>query len=110
MDVDEQDDWVNRDDIDLIAMAVEEMRKQRLSMVQNLRQFVLCYESVLEWIVEQQQKGHRLEERNVKEEKKDGEKSVRPTMGGRSRTSMHTEKEKVRPVLSSKESRKSYYG
>jgi tyrosine-protein phosphatase 2/3 len=45
--------WVNRDDQDLIEKTVEDFRLQRLSMVQSLRQFVLCYESVLEWLVEQ---------------------------------------------------------
>lgn len=43
-------EWLLRDDNDLIAKAVEDFRHQRLSMVQTLRQFVLCYESVLEWI------------------------------------------------------------
>jgi len=47
------DEWLNRDDIDLIEKVVEDFRLQRLSMVQSLRQFVLCYESVLEWLVEQ---------------------------------------------------------
>lgn len=47
------DDWLERDDIDLIEKTVEEFRLQRLSMVQSLRQFVLCYESVLEWLAEQ---------------------------------------------------------
>ncbi|TKA73299.1 hypothetical protein B0A49_04545 [Cryomyces minteri] len=46
--------WVQRDDQDLIEKTVEEFRHQRLSMVQSLRQFVLCYESVLEWLAEQQ--------------------------------------------------------
>ena len=50
MELDEED-WVTRDDIDLVAKAVEDFRLQRLSMVQTLRQFVLCYESVLEWLV-----------------------------------------------------------
>ncbi|WEW59426.1 phosphotyrosine-specific ptp2-like protein [Emydomyces testavorans] len=45
-----EDDWVYRDDIDLIASTVEDFRRQRLSMVQSLRQFVLCYESILEWL------------------------------------------------------------
>lgn len=48
--------WINRDDQDLIEKTVEEFRHQRLSMVQSLRQFVLCYESVLEWLVEQHPK------------------------------------------------------
>ena len=34
---------------DLVALTVEDFRLQRLSMVQTLRQFVLCYETVLEW-------------------------------------------------------------
>jgi protein-tyrosine phosphatase len=45
--------WLNRDDYDLIEKTVEDFRVQRLSMVQSLRQFVLCYESILEWLVEQ---------------------------------------------------------
>ncbi|KAF2865999.1 tyrosine-protein phosphatase non-receptor type 6 [Massariosphaeria phaeospora] len=46
--------WTQQDDIDLIEKTVESFRNQRLSMVQSLRQYVLCYESVLEWLVEQQ--------------------------------------------------------
>ena len=46
--------WVGLDDQDLIEKTVEDFRHQRLSMVQSLRQFVLCYESVLEWLVEQE--------------------------------------------------------
>ena len=45
--------WVQRDDHDLVEKTVEDFRHQRLSMVQSLRQFVLCYESVMEWLVEQ---------------------------------------------------------
>ncbi|KAL2018973.1 hypothetical protein VTK56DRAFT_10198 [Thermocarpiscus australiensis] len=41
--------WLDDDSIDLIAQTVEDFRGQRLSMVQSLRQFVLCYETVLEW-------------------------------------------------------------
>jgi tyrosine-protein phosphatase 2/3 len=58
MEIDESDDeahaseWVNRRDVDLIAKTVQDFRGQRLSMVQSLRQFVLCYESVMEWLVE----------------------------------------------------------
>jgi protein-tyrosine phosphatase len=48
--------WTLRDDMDLIEKTVEDFRLQRLSMVQSLRQFVLCYESVLEWLVEQHPK------------------------------------------------------
>ncbi|KAF3387057.1 Tyrosine-protein phosphatase 1 [Penicillium rolfsii] len=36
--------------LDLIVKTVEDFRTQRPSMVQNLGQFVLCYESVLEWL------------------------------------------------------------
>lgn len=42
--------WLGDDSIDLIAQTVEDFRGQRLSTVQSLRQFVLCYETVLEWI------------------------------------------------------------
>ncbi|VBB83552.1 Putative Tyrosine-protein phosphatase [Podospora comata] len=42
--------WLEDDSVDLIARTVEDFRGQRLSMVQSLRQFVLCYETVLEWI------------------------------------------------------------
>jgi len=45
--------WLERDDVDLVEKTVEEFRLQRLSMVQSLRQFVLCYESVMEWLAEQ---------------------------------------------------------
>ncbi|KAJ5300570.1 uncharacterized protein N7443_005572 [Penicillium atrosanguineum] len=42
--------------LDLITKTVEDFRTQRPSMVQNLSQFVLCYESVLEWLVSQTDK------------------------------------------------------
>ncbi len=42
--------WLDDDSVDLIARTVEEFRGQRLSMVQSLRQFVLCYETALEWV------------------------------------------------------------
>lgn len=45
--------WLMHDDQDLIEKTVEDFRHQRLSMVQSLRQFVLCYESILEWLNEQ---------------------------------------------------------
>lgn len=41
--------WLRGDTVDLIQKTVEDFRQQRLSMVQTLRQFVLCYETVLEW-------------------------------------------------------------
>ncbi|PGH13698.1 hypothetical protein AJ80_06203 [Polytolypa hystricis UAMH7299] len=43
-------DWMKRNDIDLIARTVEEFRLQRPSMVQSLLQFVLCYETILDWL------------------------------------------------------------
>jgi protein tyrosine phosphatase len=49
----EEDSWLHNDEIDLIDKVVKDFRLQRLSMVQSLRQFVLCYESVLEWLAEQ---------------------------------------------------------
>lgn len=49
----EESSWIQNDDVDLIAKTVEDFRMQRLSMVQSLRQFVLCYESLLEWLCEQ---------------------------------------------------------
>ncbi|KAK6341681.1 hypothetical protein TWF696_008749 [Orbilia brochopaga] len=47
----EGDWWLDDDRTDLIERAVENLREQRLSMVQSLRQYVLCYETVLEWLV-----------------------------------------------------------
>lgn len=49
--------WLGDDSVDLIARTVEDFRGQRLSMVQSLRQFVLCYETVLEWLLRLQQAG-----------------------------------------------------
>lgn len=46
-------DWVYDENLDLVAKTVEDFRTQRPSMVQNLSQFVLCYESILEWVVSQ---------------------------------------------------------
>ncbi|KAH7320836.1 tyrosine phosphatase [Stachybotrys elegans] len=42
--------WLRDDRVDLIQKTVNEFRGQRLSMVQSLRQYVLCYEAVLEWL------------------------------------------------------------
>lgn len=42
--------WLDDDNVDLISRTVEDFRGQRLSMVQSLRQFVLCYESIIEWV------------------------------------------------------------
>jgi protein tyrosine phosphatase len=46
-------DWIFDQDMDLVEKTVEDFRGQRLSMVQSLRQYVLCYETVLEWIAQQ---------------------------------------------------------
>lgn len=45
--------WLNGEDVDLVEKTVEDFRHQRISMVQSLRQYVLCYESVMEWVAEQ---------------------------------------------------------
>ncbi|CCC10896.1 hypothetical protein SMACR_04126 [Sordaria macrospora] len=50
--------WVDDDTLDLIARTVEDFRGQRLSMVQSLRQFVLCYETVIEWIWRLEERSH----------------------------------------------------
>lgn len=42
--------WLDDETVDLIARTVEDFRGQRLSMVQSLRQFVLCYETIIEWV------------------------------------------------------------
>ncbi|OBT47855.1 hypothetical protein VE00_01453 [Pseudogymnoascus sp. WSF 3629] len=52
---DMESDWIFNPNIDLIERTVADLRKQRISMVQSLRQYVLCYETVLEWIVQQYQ-------------------------------------------------------
>ncbi|KAF8473163.1 protein-tyrosine phosphatase-like protein [Kalaharituber pfeilii] len=49
----EDTEWLARDDEDLICQVVSDFRDQRLSMVQSLRQFVLCYETILEWVSRQ---------------------------------------------------------
>lgn len=61
MDVDttQQNAWTLSDDEDLIAKTVADFRLQRLSMVQTLRQFVLCYETVLEWIAREMPDRHK---------------------------------------------------
>lgn len=40
------------DRLDLVAQTLEDFRTQRPSLVQNLSQFVLCYETVLEWFAQ----------------------------------------------------------
>ncbi|KAK4570432.1 hypothetical protein LTR86_002512 [Recurvomyces mirabilis] len=52
--------WVQSDDVDLVEKTVEDFRSQRISMVQSLRQFVLCYESVMEWLVDQSPVGEEV--------------------------------------------------
>lgn len=49
--------WLRDESVDLIQKAVEGFRQQRLSMVQSLRQYVLCYETVLEWTHRMNDKG-----------------------------------------------------
>ncbi|GFF53158.1 hypothetical protein IFM51744_09980 [Aspergillus udagawae] len=49
--------WIYNDNLDLIAKTVADFRTQRPSMIQNLSQFVLCYESVLEWMIVQMDEG-----------------------------------------------------
>lgn len=58
---DVDDSWVFDQNIDLVQQTVEDFRGQRLSMVQSLRQYVLCYETILEWMAQQyeRQNGHK---------------------------------------------------
>ncbi len=49
----EDDDWVLNGDVDLVERTVEDFRRQRISMVQSLRQYVLCYETILDWLSQQ---------------------------------------------------------
>jgi protein tyrosine phosphatase len=55
----ESDDWIFDEEVDLVQKTVEDFRKQRISMVQTLRQYVLCYETALEWIGQQRTGGRR---------------------------------------------------
>ncbi|KAI2467688.1 hypothetical protein F4781DRAFT_423206 [Annulohypoxylon bovei var. microspora] len=52
--------WLEDTDLDLVETTVEDFRQQRLSMVQSLRQFVLCYETVVEWVWRIQERNNRL--------------------------------------------------
>ncbi|KAL2807618.1 protein-tyrosine phosphatase-like protein [Aspergillus granulosus] len=45
--------WLGGGHLDLVEKTVSDFRTQRPSVVQNLSQFVLCYESVLEWAIGQ---------------------------------------------------------
>jgi protein-tyrosine phosphatase len=49
--------FLQDDTVDLVQKTVEDFRQQRLSMVQSLRQYVLCYETVLEWVNRVQGRG-----------------------------------------------------
>lgn len=49
--------WLDDDALDLISATVHDFRGQRLSMVQTLRQYVLCYETVIEWVWRLQERG-----------------------------------------------------
>ncbi|KAI5858296.1 hypothetical protein GGS23DRAFT_616494 [Durotheca rogersii] len=53
---DVESSWLEDTSLDLVETTVEDFRRQRLSMVQTLRQFVLCYETVVEWIWRVQEK------------------------------------------------------
>jgi tyrosine-protein phosphatase 2/3 len=69
----ESNDWIFDEEIDLIQKTVEDFRKQRISMVQTLRQYVLCYETVLEWI--NQQRVGETRERSGSETRGGGNRS-----------------------------------
>lgn len=45
---------------DLLFIAINELRKQRISMVQNLTQYITCYESLLNYFALQRRKQHAL--------------------------------------------------
>jgi protein tyrosine phosphatase len=49
--------WMQDESLDLIQKTVEDFREQRLSMVQSLQQYVLCYETILEWVNRLHEKG-----------------------------------------------------
>jgi protein-tyrosine phosphatase len=53
---------------DLIQESVLVLREQRMSLVQTLRQYVLCYESVLHEVVEVISSGNRDDEDKEEEE------------------------------------------
>ncbi|KAI1404135.1 hypothetical protein F4819DRAFT_494980 [Hypoxylon fuscum] len=48
--------WLEDTGLDLVELTVEDFRRQRLSMVQSLRQYVLCYETIVEWVWRLQEK------------------------------------------------------
>lgn len=60
-------DWIFNDSIDLVEKTVESFRTQRISMVQSLVQYVLCYETVLEWVSQQRSGSSARRERSGSE-------------------------------------------
>lgn len=62
---DDEDDKSSAENRDLIYRTVHDFRRQRLSMVQVLRQYVLCYETVILW-VHNQYKEQQRKEKNKK--------------------------------------------
>ncbi|EPE07989.1 protein-tyrosine phosphatase [Ophiostoma piceae UAMH 11346] len=48
--------WLDGDAVDLVAGTVEDFRMQRISMVQTLKQYVLCYETIAEWVSKTQER------------------------------------------------------
>jgi len=50
---DDDNDWLSNEEIDLVEKTVLRFREQRLSMVQSLKQYVLIYETIMEWLVKQ---------------------------------------------------------
>ena len=128
MDVDDSAQhgkWLEKDDVDLIAKTVDEFRTQRLSMVQNLRQFVLCYESVIYWISRTWERdGLGLElggERRRDDDRVDVRRESSGKSGGGSGSGREKERERERekdrhkadpkrPSLGQRDYRKSYHG
>lgn len=55
----DNDEWIFDGSVDLVQKTVEDLREQRISMVQTLRQYVLCYETVMEWVSQQHHTGSR---------------------------------------------------
>ena len=48
--------WLDGDAVDLVAGTVEDFRTQRISTVQTLKQYVLCYETIAEWVSKTQER------------------------------------------------------
>jgi protein tyrosine phosphatase len=70
----DNNDWIFDQSIDLVEKTVEDFRKQRISMVQSLRQYVLCYETILEWVIHQEHASRR--ERSGSESLADDRRSL----------------------------------